>query len=79
MKEPMAQTTTLVGLSGRAGEASAGAGSTLVRGDTLDRYVILGCIGAGGMGMVYAAYDPDLDRKVAIKLLRPGLLASASG
>lgn len=34
------------------------------------RYVILGQIGEGGMGLVYAAYDPELDRKIAIKLVR---------
>ncbi len=40
-------------------------------GDIVDRYVIITPIGHGGMGVVYAAYDPDLDRKVALKLLLP--------
>ena len=42
----------------------------LVRGATIGRYVVLGLVGRGGMGEVYAAYDPELDRKVAVKLLR---------
>ena len=34
------------------------------------RYEIVRQIGAGGMGVVYAAHDPELDRLVAVKLLR---------
>ena len=45
----------------------------LPRGTNLGRYVLLVGIGRGGMAVVYAAYDPELDRKVAIKLLRTDL------
>ncbi|WP_177326003.1 serine/threonine-protein kinase [Nannocystis exedens] len=37
----------------------------------LGRYVVGERIGAGGMGVVYAGLDPELGRKVAIKLVRP--------
>jgi len=41
----------------------------LAKGSVLGRYLLLERVGVGGMGEVYAAYDPELDRKVAIKLL----------
>lgn len=42
---------------------------TPVKGRLVGRYVLLGRLGAGGGGEVFSAFDPTLDRRVAVKLL----------
>jgi serine/threonine protein kinase/formylglycine-generating enzyme required for sulfatase activity len=58
--------------SGRGDHATADADlDVLAVGAKVGRYLVVERIGAGAMGVVYAAYDPKLDRKIALKLLRP--------
>jgi tetratricopeptide (TPR) repeat protein len=66
MPDPSARTETLHS-SPRARETAE-----LNAGQRLGRFVIERTIGAGGMGTVFAARDPDLDRPVAIKVLHAG-------
>jgi eukaryotic-like serine/threonine-protein kinase len=40
------------------------------RGDQIEQFLVIEKIGEGAMGVVVSAYDPGLDRKVAIKLLK---------
>lgn len=59
--------TTLGGSDSEPTETSPG--EQLVRGSTVGRYTVLDCIGSGGMGVVYSAFDPHLDRRVALKVM----------
>jgi|JI10StandDraft_1071094.scaffolds.fasta_scaffold07591_9 serine/threonine protein kinase/tetratricopeptide (TPR) repeat protein len=67
-QDPGARTdadATEPGLDGVARSSTA----KLPRGTVVGRHVVVERIGAGGMGVVYAAFDPKLDRKIALKLL----------
>src|SRR5687767_11787915 len=55
-----------------AGEAPNGPGA----GDMVGRYRLRERLGAGAMGVVWSAIDPQLERRVAIKLVHPTLARS---
>ncbi|HEX6835135.1 MAG TPA: protein kinase [Polyangia bacterium] len=63
------ETPAAIAKSDTGGDAAKS--DALPVGTAAGRYILMTRVGAGGLGQVYAAYDPELDRKVAIKLLRP--------
>ncbi len=54
-------------------------GALLESGDSLGRLEVGEILGQGAFGVVVSAYDPDLKRKLAIKLLKPEVFESKSG
>jgi tetratricopeptide (TPR) repeat protein len=61
------QANNTVRMPGREGRPFVG---QLHPGARVGRYQILGAVGRGGMGEVYAAYHPDLDRRIALKVVQ---------
>ena len=67
------------GLGSRRGRAEGD--SVLKPGDFVGRFEVVSLLGRGGMGAVYLADDPELDRRLAIKLVRrhePGSVGEAA-
>lgn len=68
--EDIGSAETAVASSERSEERDRGAdGSGFAPGQRIGRFTVLERLGHGGMGIVVSAYDPKLDRRVAIKLL----------
>ncbi|MFL5307164.1 MAG: serine/threonine-protein kinase [Polyangia bacterium] len=62
--------TALVAVAAPIAPAGAAGGTRRLDAVTVGRYQLRRLLGRGAMGEVYAGYDPELDRKVAIKILR---------
>src|SRR4051812_15578281 len=84
MSEPSSPTmreSVDAGLAATCDAAAKPLASPLARevvSQRLGRFVVLPLLGQGGMGKVYAAYDEQLDRKVAVKVLHSDATAQDS-
>jgi hypothetical protein len=71
-KPPSAQELVILA-TGLVDEAKAEAGRDPVAGDRIGHFEVRGVLGHGGMGLVLSAFDPKLEREVAIKLVKPSM------
>jgi len=76
--DPLAGETLAPGPRGAAPEEALQRASphALEPGGRVDRYLIVERLSSGAVGEIYAAYDPQLDRKIALKLMRADVLSA---
>src|SRR5215472_2209254 len=72
METPFVRTASATGGETTLSDAASSEedASDFQSGCTIGRYTLLEKLADGGMGVIYSAYDPKLERKVAIKMLR---------
>ncbi len=75
----IAQSTVTSGDEPHTGTGEVEARAELLAGDRVGRYVVMREHARGGMGVVAVAYDPELGRNVAVKVLRPEISAQLAG
>nr|HEX4315953.1 serine/threonine-protein kinase [Kofleriaceae bacterium] len=69
--ESCREVVAMVACGGGSG-ARGTAAELLARGAAIGKYVVGDVVGEGASGRVYAAWEPELDRRVALKVLRAG-------
>ncbi len=71
MSQPQHSPQETLGYGADTGSGGTDPYAELQPGDRVGKYFVLDVLGRGAMGVVHRAYDPQLERAVALKIVRP--------